>query len=325
MPFPPQCRSGQAARWMSSPRDISAVVSTGTASTAPVATIRHSAPSMTQWIPQALKVKLLRPSFIPAPIRFDGMPNTRWWTFEEGRTNFGDVDPETTDVNKLLLMEFALVYANDWFLLPFTVKAGSIAKIRGMSVTNASASWRGIRAFGVPATGPDEDWQRWSMFTLATRGSDDVPADTSLGIFPGAAKVQESEPVEAIQLTRDEMANMVWGIETAIALPNGEVKNGRRTAQETRSYFKRLVEAGPVPPPVPVIPNEAALRYEVMTDTGKLDPVHPGPCHGINARDAAAPRRSVTRHRGRSECACPRRAAHRAAQTRPRSDAARRL
>ena len=57
-------------------------------------------------------------SFIPTPIQFDGMPHTRWWRFEEGRSNFGDIDPDTTDINKLLLIEFGLVYANDWFLLP---------------------------------------------------------------------------------------------------------------------------------------------------------------------------------------------------------------
>ena len=55
---------------------------------------------------------------MPAPIVFEGMPNTRWWAFEDRRTNFGDVRPDTTDLGKLLLMEFALVYANDWFVLP---------------------------------------------------------------------------------------------------------------------------------------------------------------------------------------------------------------
>ena len=95
------------------------------------------------------------------------MPNTRWWTFEEGRTNFGDIDPDTTDVNKLLLMEFALVYANDWFLLPFTVPAGTIAKIAGMAVTNVFGERTWVEAAG---RGSDEDWQRWSMFTLATKG-----------------------------------------------------------------------------------------------------------------------------------------------------------
>ena len=46
------------------------------------------------------------------------MPNTRWWAFEDGRTNFGDVDAATTDLAKLLFLEFGLVYANDWFLIP---------------------------------------------------------------------------------------------------------------------------------------------------------------------------------------------------------------
>ena len=32
-------------------------------------------------------------TFIPAPVRFNGMPDTRWWAFEDGKTNFGDIRP----------------------------------------------------------------------------------------------------------------------------------------------------------------------------------------------------------------------------------------
>ena len=28
-------------------------------------------------------------TFIPTPVRFNGMPDTRWWAFEDGKTNFG--------------------------------------------------------------------------------------------------------------------------------------------------------------------------------------------------------------------------------------------
>jgi hypothetical protein len=45
-------------------------------------------------------------SFIPVPVVFDGMPNTRWWSFEDRRTNFGDIKPDTTDIAKLMVMEF---------------------------------------------------------------------------------------------------------------------------------------------------------------------------------------------------------------------------
>jgi len=70
---------------------------------------------------------------IPIPVSFAGMPNTRWWTFEDQRTNFGDIDASTTDLAKLLFMEFALVYANDWFVVPYTLPSGAIAAVDGMS------------------------------------------------------------------------------------------------------------------------------------------------------------------------------------------------
>lgn len=204
----------------------------------------------------------LTSSFIPAPIQFDGMPNTRWWTFEQGRTNFGDIDPDTTDVNKLLLIEFGLVYANDWFLMPFTVPAGTIARVKGMMVTNTFGERIWIEAAG---RGSDQDWQRWSMYTLATRGSDDIPADLSLVVVPSVAKIQEGEPIEAVQLVRDEMANMVWGIETRVPLASGESKSGRSAALDTARYHARLVAANPAPAAAPPLQNDAAIRYRLMT------------------------------------------------------------
>ncbi len=202
-------------------------------------------------------------SFIPVPIQFDGMPNTRWWTFEEGRTSFGDIDPDTTEVNKLLLMEFGLIYANDWFLLPLTVPAGTIATVAGLAVTNVFGERTWVEAAG---RGADDDWQRWAMYTLSTRGTDAISADLSLVILPGVPKIQEGEAVEAVELIRDEMANMVWGIETRLPLPHGGVTSGAVAARDTARYHRRLVEdMGPLPPPAPPLENEAAIRYQAMT------------------------------------------------------------
>ncbi len=177
-------------------------------------------------------------SFIPAPIQFDGMPHTRWWTFEEGRTHFGDIDPDTTDVNKLLLIEFGLVYANDWFLMPFTVPAGTIANVKGMAVTNVFGERTWIEASG---SGDDEDWQRWSMYALNTKGQEDIPADLSLVVLPSVPKIQQSQPFDSVRFIRDEMANMVWAIETTIPLASGENRSGRSAAFELRRFLRRLV------------------------------------------------------------------------------------
>ena len=231
-------------------------------------------------------------SLFPVPVQFDGMPNTRWWTFEEGKTNFGKITPDTTDIGKLMLMEFGLVYANDWFLVPFTLPAGTIAKVRGMAVTNVF----GERIWVEPAgAGSDKNWQRWDMFSLNIAGNDDVKADTSLLLLPANPKTQDGDPLEEVYLIRDEMANMVWGIETTVPLPNGEGKPGREAALELVRYYKRLIaEAGPVTS-IPAIANDAAIQYQLMTSVPEnwipFIPVHiPGDTRQIQLQRASMPR-----------------------------------
>jgi hypothetical protein len=46
-------------------------------------------------------------SFIPAPVRFAGMPSARFWEMEDSRVEFGALTAHTTDIGKLLLIEFA--------------------------------------------------------------------------------------------------------------------------------------------------------------------------------------------------------------------------
>lgn len=199
---------------------------------------------------------------IPAPASFDGMPNTRWWAFEEGRTNFGDIKPDTTDLAKLLLIEFGLTFANDWFLLPYTLDAGSVAKIDGVAVTNVFGERTWVEAAG---RGPDDAWQRWAMFLNNIKGKGNETADTSLLLLPVAAKVTEGPRLEEVLLVRDEVANMVWAIENVIPLETGEPKAGVEAARELRTFFERDLErrlgAPPTPPPAAA---GTRLRYQVM-------------------------------------------------------------
>jgi hypothetical protein len=211
-------------------------------------------------------------TMLPTQVTFNGMPNTRWWTFEDSRTNFGDVKPDTTDLAKLMLIEFGLVFANDWFLIPFTAPAGSVANIRGMAVTNVFGERIWIEG---ASKGADDDWRRWAMFLLSIKGKGNEPADLSLMIPPIAQKVLEGPPLEEIMFARDEMANMVWAIERTIALPSGVPKPGREAAEETRAFFERAVGTPPVP--VPPAPG-AKVRYNVMTSVPEnfipMIPVH---------------------------------------------------
>lgn len=194
---------------------------------------------------------------IPIPASFSGMPNTRWWSFEDQKTNFGDISASTTDLAKLLFMEFALVYSNDWFVIPYTLPAGSVATVRGMVVTDVFG-----QRFWIPSAdqGPDADWQRWSLFTINVHNNPGA-ADTSLLLLPTVPKIQESPPTEEIMLVRDEVANMVWGVEKTIPLATGDSRRGQEAARQTLAYFTSLVAAGPaVPAPAAV----AAVRYQLM-------------------------------------------------------------
>ncbi len=200
-------------------------------------------------------------TFIPAPLRFSGMPDTRWWAFEDGKTNFGDIRPGPTDLSKMLLIEFGLICANDWFLLPHTVQAGTVLNIQGLTVTNNFGERFWIEAAG---RGGDEAWQRWNLFSLSIKGHADESADLTLLMLPTVPKVQNGAPREVVALARDEMANMVWGIETTIPLPSGGTRSGSVAASEFHDHLQgQLDAAGGVS--TTSIEWQADVRYDIMT------------------------------------------------------------
>ena len=195
----------------------------------------------------------------PAPVRFSGMPLPRWWAVEDGRTNFAAVRPDSTDLARLIFLEFALVYGNDWFLLPCDLPAGSWASIQGLAITDVF----GERLWITPAgAGDDQDWRRWSMFTLDTIGDAAVPADTGLFLPASVPKVAEGPVLEEVSLIRDENANMVWGIEQTVRLPTGESRRGGEVAAELLTHRRRL---HPQPAPDPADGPLAPVAYEAMS------------------------------------------------------------
>jgi hypothetical protein len=178
-------------------------------------------------------------SFFPVTLSFDGMPHTRWWRFEDGQTNFGDINPDTTDLNKLLFIEFGLIYANDWFLVPVTLQAGSIAKVEGLSVTNVFGEKTWIEAAG---KGLDDAWKRWNMYALNTKGNQREPADNSLLVLPTVEKILEGKPQQEVLFIRDEIANMVRAIEKKIPLPTGIGKHGGEAAFELHKFYQKILD-----------------------------------------------------------------------------------
>ena len=228
-------------------------------------------------------------SFIPSTVTFNGMPRTRWWEFEESKTNFGDIKPDTTDLNKLLLLDFALLYANDWFLLPFTLPTGSIANVEGLSVTNVFGERIWVDAAG---KGSDEDWQRWNMYSLNIKGSEDIPADLSLVVLPSSPKILEATPSEQVYLLRDEAANMVWAVEGKVPLLTGKSKAGKEAAEELQTKYQQFVTPAATPT---LFENQAKVQYQLANSVPEnwipFMPVHlPNDIRQVQLQRAAMPR-----------------------------------
>ena len=210
-----------------------------------------------------------------------------------GRTNFGDVDAATTDLAKLLFLEFGLVYANDWFLVPLQLPAGSVADVRGLAVTNVFGERTWIEAAGA---GPDDDWQRWSMFTVSVQGR-----RRAAGRHQPAARCRRCPRSRRATrsrrslLIRDEMANMVWGVERTIPLPSGDAKRGAEAGRETLRLPHADCSAGRSRRADPAGGRRALPGDDERA--GAVDPVRAGPRARRQARRSSC---SARRCRGSS-------------------------
>lgn len=191
-------------------------------------------------------------SFVPVPVSFGGMPLPRYWAMENRKTEFADIGAHTTDVAKLMLTEFALMYSDDWCIIPYEMQTGAIAQISGLVVTDVFGERTLIRAAGA---GIDDDWKRWNMYGLSTNGA---AADNRLFIPPTTFKLLESPPIEKVNFLRDEMANMVWAVEAVIPSPLGKGIDGYEAALEIENSEQ------PVLPALHTTP--AKIRYILGTD-----------------------------------------------------------
>lgn len=199
-------------------------------------------------------------TLLPGDLRFPGMPLPRWWQMEDGNLNFEHMVLHTQDTASLPFLEFIASYSNDWLMLPFRVPTGSICEVKDLVVKDVFGQQTRVRAAGY---GDNADWRRWSMYTLHRRHvSNTAAADTRVFFPPAVLKLLEGKPVEEVRFARDEMANMVWGIEQVIPDGMGAGEQGYEAGLRLYNYL--VDQAAPPTPPV-LVSNEAKLRYRLGT------------------------------------------------------------
>jgi|GEM_PF-479858 len=149
-------------------------------------------------------------TMIPVQMEFPGMPLARWWQLEDYKINFDKLTINRNDTATLAFTEFVTLYSNDWLIVPLNLNAGSICNIESIVVKDVFGQYTKVQT----ANRESDDWQRWSMFDISDISGE---INNTIIIPPSLVKSQESKPFEEVSLIRDEMANMIWGIETKIS------------------------------------------------------------------------------------------------------------
>jgi hypothetical protein len=162
---------------------------------------------------------------IPSPVRYGGLPADRFWEMEDAQIDLSSTEVSTLDTGRLLLIAFAEVYGNDWFLLPLEVPTGSLTVLDQVRVTDTFGQQHAIERAG--RTDP-----AWNMFTL--HGADDgllmMPSERGLS----------GDVLESVALARDELANLAWAIE-------GEYTDGRGRRVNRRDRWLAIAPDDPEP------------------------------------------------------------------------------
>ena len=206
----------------------------------------------------------------PTPVQFAGMPASRWWEFEDGSVNFGDVNSSAVDFARMITSAFATTYGDDWFAIPVKVPIGSLARITSLVVQDSFGDVTSVGSIGA-SDGVDRVWRYFEL--NGDRGDPVlfVPA-MALGRLQGTS-------IETVTLIRDETENLAWGIESTYEGALERVgERGRAwaamrpeaaAAGEPDLWSYRLLN--PVPPHwIPFVPVRSEGSSQIRLRRGRM-------------------------------------------------------
>ncbi|NGZ09581.1 MAG: hypothetical protein CV088_09355 [Nitrospira sp. LK70] len=179
-------------------------------------------------------------SLIPTPVRFPGMPVSRYWEFEDAKVDFGAIAAGEQQLAHLLLIDFGLVSGDDWFIIPVTLPVGTLCYTDTLTVTDTfdvHTSIPSTRALDKDrkAKGLSPGLVPWDLFHL----SGDESKTDALFLPPTLGRSLQGKSIEEVLFMRDEMANMVWAVERTIESALG------RPLNQSEAYFSSRKEKTP--------------------------------------------------------------------------------
>ena len=184
---------------------------------------------------------------LPVLASYPGAPNKRLWQFENRDVFMGN-SREMQSKGNVAFMQFATMYGNDWMLCPLKTEIGKYIEVESIEVYDTFGIRSDIRhRAGLKDQGPTTFGQRWQMFTNTPVKVQDFDALKETARFnyangllfpPALVRTLEGESLEEVSLLRDEMANMIWGVETRIEDGCGSSLDAKLLASEVGQYLE---------------------------------------------------------------------------------------
>jgi len=152
-------------------------------------------------------------TLLATPLRFSGMPAPRYWQFEDAQVNLAALETQPHDLARLVLVEFAMVYGNDWLAVPLDVPFGSLTEITAVEYTTTFGE-----RFSVAEADDSQRSGAFSLFHIS-------PALRGVFVPPSAMGSLEGSALEDVVFLRDETANMAWAVERIVQGDSGDPRS----------------------------------------------------------------------------------------------------
>jgi hypothetical protein len=204
--------------------------------------------SQSQTVPAKPPTKNPRFTVIPTHVRFRGMPNAKWWDFENNVTDYGAIDVQRQDLAKLAVMDFMLLHGNDWFLVPVDIPVNSLYQIGSLLVRDV---FGGLTLVDRTDRVKRATVGRWTMFSTT---ADDGVADFFLLPPTASVAMQTGDVLEDLRFLRDPTANMDWAIEFQVEGGIGQPLYGAE--EDARNRPASTPPGGPMQ-------AGAVIRYQI--------------------------------------------------------------
>lgn len=192
---------------------------------------------------------------LPMRVSFPGMPNERFWAFEDAAVDLGAVSASVEDLGRISTVEFATVFGNNWWSVPVHANFGSLVGVRSLIIRDSFGDNVLIQTTEAAdaSSGVSAPWRMFRQ-TDASLGAGSGPAPALLLLAPVIAGALDGDTIEELLLLRDEMASLGWGVERIVEGADGRPRN------RSIEYGTRLTAA-----PLPALDSPAELVYVLQT------------------------------------------------------------